>query len=109
MRRVDADLVGISDRPAIVDPQVLPVDPAEFTQSLLERADAGLCDRILGGQQHQHADPANPVGWLGSQGERRGHQRGARRDKCTPLHVATAAAGGETWQMGGRCCMMTVA
>ena len=46
-RRVSANAVGIARAPAIVDPHVAAVGPAQLLQPLQERRDAGLRFRIV--------------------------------------------------------------
>ena len=50
-RRVFANVVGIARAPAIVDPHVAAVGPAQLLQHLQERRDAGLRFRIVRGQR----------------------------------------------------------
>ena len=48
-RRVSANVVGIACGPAVVDPHVAAVGPAQLLQPLQERRDAGLRFRIVRG------------------------------------------------------------
>ena len=87
-RRVSADAFGIARAPAIVDPHVAAVGPAQFLQPLQERRDAGLSFRIVRGQVHEHADAPHPLALLRARRERPRSRRAAeQRDELAPLHV----------------------
>jgi hypothetical protein len=56
---------------------------------LQERRIAGLCFRIVGGQDHEHADPPHPLGLLSARRERPGRSGAANeRDEFPPPHGA---------------------
>ena len=50
-RRVSANAVGIARGPAVVDPHVAAVGPAQLLQPLQERREADVCFRIVRGQR----------------------------------------------------------
>src|SRR6266516_4153832 len=61
---VSAAAHGIVRVPAIIDPHVAALVPAEFLQSLPERRNAGLPFRIADRYIHEHTDLAHLVGLL---------------------------------------------
>ena len=75
---ISAKTTGIARCPAIVDPHVAPVGPAQLLQSLLESRNAALAFRIVRGQVHQHANTLHALGLLRARRERRGG-RAAKR------------------------------
>jgi hypothetical protein len=93
-----ADVLGISLKttgiarcPAVVDPHVAAVGPAQLLQPLQERRDAGLCLPIVGGEVHQHADASHPIGLLRPRRERpRGCRAAEERDEFASFHRDTS-------------------
>ena len=61
-RRVFANAVGIACAPAVIDPHVAAVGPAQLLQTLQERREAGLPFGIVRGEIHEHADPPHALG-----------------------------------------------
>ena len=59
-----------SPGPAVVDPHVAAVGPAQLLQRLQERRDAGLAFRIVRGHVHEHADAPHALGLLRPRRER---------------------------------------
>ena len=72
---------GVARCPAVVDPHVAAVGPAQLLQPLQERRDAGLSFRIVGGEVHEHADAPHPLALLRARRERPGCRRAAERTK----------------------------
>ena len=64
---------GIARCPAIVDPHVAPVGPAQLLQSLLESRDAALAFRIVRGYVHQHANTPYALALLRARDEGPSH------------------------------------
>ena len=54
---ISVKATGIARCPAIVDPHVAAVGPAQLLQPLLESREARLSFRIVRGEVHEHADP----------------------------------------------------
>jgi hypothetical protein len=61
---ISAQACGIARAPAILDPQVATVGPAQLLQRLKERREASLWLQFVRGCSHEHADTAHPVRWL---------------------------------------------
>jgi hypothetical protein len=66
---ISVKATGIA-RPAVVDPHVAAVGPAELLQSLLESRGAAPAFRIVRGHVHQHANTPHPLRPLRVRGER---------------------------------------
>ena len=71
--------VGIARAPAIVDPHVAADRSSPIAAALQERADAGLCFRIVRGCGHEHADAPHPLALLRARRERPRRRRAAEQ------------------------------
>jgi hypothetical protein len=76
-RRVFANVVGIARPPAIIDPQIAAVGPAQLLQSLLECRDAGLNVPSFRSCAMEHADAPHAVCLLRAHRERPSCRRAA--------------------------------
>ena len=91
-RRVLANRVGIACAPAVVDPHVAAVGPAQLLQPLQERRDAGLGFPIVRGRGHEHADAPHPLALLRARRERPRCRRATKNtEKFPPPHVRPQA------------------
>ena len=91
--RVFANTLGIPGAPAILDPHVASIGPAQLLQTLHERRQPARCFRIVRGQAHQHGDATHPLGLLRMRSERPCSRRAAeQRDERAPLHSITSSA-----------------
>ena len=73
---------GVACCPAVVDPHVSAVGPAQLLQHLQKRREAGLSFRIVRGHVHKHTDPTRPLALLCAQRQRpkgRGRHRAAEQ------------------------------
>jgi hypothetical protein len=84
-RRVFASRVGIACAPAILDPHVAAVAPAQLLQALLERRDTGLRFGIAHGQIHEHRDAPHSLRLL------RGRRQGPRGRRAAEQRYEFAA------------------
>ena len=91
LRGVAANLGGIGDRPAGVDPHVAADRPTQHRQSLQERPDAGQKYRIARRCGHEHTDPPHPLGLLRARRERPRRRTAKQRDEVATSHVPFAA------------------
>src|SRR5262245_14314919 len=48
--------------PAILNREVMSLDPSQLPEAIFKRDHARLCLRIVGDKTHQHADPPHPLG-----------------------------------------------
>jgi hypothetical protein len=80
-------------RPAVVDPHVAAVGPAELLQSLLESRDAAPAFRIVRGHVHQHANTLHALGLLRPSRERHRRRSAAEQgDELSPSQVEHGAS-----------------
>ena len=87
-RRVFANVVGAACGPAIVDPHVLPDDPAQLLQHVQERRHADLHFRIVCDLGREHANPPHAVALLRARPERpSGYRAAEKRDEIAPPHA----------------------
>ena len=88
------NIVGLGRGPARVDVHVAALAPSQLLQALLERRDAGLIVRVVGGRGHQHADAPHPLRLLRARGERPRRSRTAeKRDELAALHACSQRLG----------------
>ena len=74
--------------PAILDPQVVSIQPPQLPQSAFERGDTRLRFRVVGGHRHQRNDPPPPAALLRARYERPTCSGTAeQRDEVAPSHV----------------------
>src|SRR5262249_30413018 len=79
--------------PAILDPDVATLRPAELPERFLEHGDAGLRFRVALGKRHQHADAPQALALLRPRRERPRCRRAAeQRDDLAPSHSITSSA-----------------
>ena len=86
-RRISAKAAGIVRGPAVVDPHVTAVGPAQLLQCVLECRAAGLCFRMVRGQVHEHADAAHALGLRPRSKRPSGRHAAEQRDEVAPSHV----------------------
>src|SRR6266404_1076412 len=92
LRRISPDAVDAAVRPALLDPDVATVDPAELLQAFPERGDAGLSLRLVFGNAHKHADASHAVGLLRARGEWPRHRCATeKRNELASFHVRSQA------------------
>ena len=85
-RGVAAPALGVAAGPADVDAQVAADDPARLLQALLERREACLPFRIVGGGVYENADATHAL--LRARGKRHRGRPAKHRKKFTPTtHV----------------------
>ena len=91
-RRVFTHAVGIASAPAIIDPNIAAVDPAQLLQA---SANAAIRTRPSGSSAvngSQHTNAPHPLGLLRARGERPRSRRAAeQRDELASLHVRSQA------------------
>ena len=79
--------------PAILDPHVAAIGPAQLLQPLQERRVASLPFRIVRGQIHEYTDAPHSLGLLRPRRERPRCRRAAeQRDELAPPHSITSSA-----------------
>src|SRR5262245_8757008 len=98
-RRVSTSAVGIASAPAIVDPHVAALGPAQLLQHLQERRDAGLAFRIVRGVRDEHADAPHPLALLCERRERPRCRAADERDELAPSHhsITSSAVASSAW------------
>jgi hypothetical protein len=69
-RRICLEERWITRGKAVVDPDILALDPPKAPKRLRKRVHACLSDRVVLGPRHQYANAANPLGLLCVPGER---------------------------------------
>ena len=80
-------------RPAVVDPHVAALSPAQLLQFLPERRNAGLRLRVIAGQVHEHADAPHALALLRRRRARPRNCRAAEeRDELAPFPVEHGTA-----------------
>src|SRR5262249_14909936 len=85
--------LGFAAGEAKLKGDVAPLGPAQFLQSLLERAEAPRPFRIALGEALQHADPPHALALLRAHRERPRHRRTTeQRDELAPPHSITSSA-----------------
>src|ERR1700724_3328267 len=92
--------VGVAGAPAIVDLEVLTDSPTRLLEALRKCRQASLRFRIVSGETHQHAHPAQRITLLRSPGAGtyRGHRRATEQShELTPSHAAISGAQRKTW------------
>ena len=87
-RRIFANSVSISRRPAYVDPHVVALGPAQFVHPLQERSVSGLADRVISSRGVERADAPHLTGLLlRIRGERPScYCATEKRDELAPPH-----------------------
>jgi len=70
LRRVSTSTLGIAGAPALVDPHVAAVGPAQLLQALQERCQTYLSFRTVCGHAHEHADAPHALALLRARGKR---------------------------------------
>src|SRR5258708_20269340 len=90
-RRSGLYTFGMASAPAILDPDVAAIGPAELAERIEERRGVGLTFSIgLRVVRHQHADPPR---LLRARRERPGRRRAAeKRDEIAAPHSITSSA-----------------
>src|SRR5262249_60985296 len=92
LQREFAKAISVACGPAVIDPHIAAVGPAQLLQSLHERREAGLTYRMVVGERHEHTD-APDLRRLRARRERPGRCRAAeQRDERAPLHSMTSSA-----------------
>src|SRR5262245_22047108 len=85
-----ANVGRISQAPAILDPQVAALAPAQLLQRLLERRELGTAS---GGTAREHADAPYPLALLRAPCQRPRRRRAAdKRYELAPPHSITSSA-----------------
>src|SRR5262245_7075143 len=86
--------MGIARAPAVIDPHIAAVGPAQLLQPLQKRRDAGLSFRIVRSQVHEYPDAAHPLRLLRPCRKRPRRRRAAeQRDELAPPdHSITSSA-----------------
>jgi hypothetical protein len=79
LRRVVAQFIFSAAGPAVLDPEVAPLDPSQLPQAVFERVHARLCLWVAGDKTHQHADPPHPLALLRAHCEWPGDRRPAEQ------------------------------
>src|SRR5262249_35460430 len=93
LRPVLTRTLGIAGAPALADPHVAAVGPAQLLQALQEGREASLAFRTVRARAHEHADPPHALGLLRARRERPRYRRAAEeRYECAPLHSITSSA-----------------
>src|SRR6516164_3331210 len=77
---------------AVVDPDVLTLDPSEASQRLGKGRHNPLAQWIVLGESYQYADTAHPIRLLGVPDERTCRRRGENGDKLPSSHSITSSA-----------------
>src|SRR5262249_934248 len=93
--RVFANIDGVAQAVAIIDPHVAAIDPAQLFQALHERRIPFLGIGIgFEGTAREHADPPHAFGLLRARRERPGCDRTAekRYELAPPHHSITSSA-----------------
>jgi hypothetical protein len=91
-RYVFAETIGIASGPAIIDPHVDTVRPAQGGERLLERRGAGHCFRIFLGENTEHANAPHAFRLLRPRHLRQRRRCAEKRDEFPPLHSITSSA-----------------
>src|SRR5215831_11678018 len=93
-RRESADAVGIARTPAVLDPHVAAVDPAQLVQSLLERGEACPDVRIVRvrSRPNEHPDAPHSLALLRARRERPRRRAAKQRDELASSHSITSSA-----------------
>src|SRR5262249_30692537 len=86
------NVVGIACRPAVIDPHVVTVGPAQLPQSLQKRRNASLAYRMVFGERHKHADASDLCWLLRARRERPGGRAAEQRDELAAFHSITSSA-----------------
>jgi hypothetical protein len=83
--------VGVAACPAIIEPDIAALNPAEFVELLPQRRNTCSRFRIILVRHHQHADPTHPVRLLRARREPPTRHRASKnRDEFAPSHLASA-------------------
>src|SRR5262249_43332429 len=91
LHREFAKAISIACGPAIIDPHIAAVGPAQLLQSLHERHEAGLTYRMVFGERHEYTDTPD-LRLLRARGERPRGRAAEQRDELAPLHSITSSA-----------------
>ena len=78
-RCVSTTALGIAGTPAVVDPQIAVLGPAELLQAICERYQTGLSFRAVCGHAHEHSDTPHSLALLRARCERPPHRRAAEQ------------------------------
>ena len=82
--RIGLEESWIARGKAVVDPDILTLDPPETPQRLHKGRHICLSERVVLGESDQHANAANPLGLLGVPGERPCRRPAERGDERAP-------------------------
>src|SRR6516164_9452829 len=85
--RVFARVLDSACGPAIINPHVASIGPAQLLQALPERLSLGLSYRIVSGPAHEHADPPHPLRLLRASREWPRCRATKRANELAPPHV----------------------
>src|SRR5262249_34993206 len=92
-RHVPADAFGLTGAPAVVDPHVAAVTPAQLLQAGSEHCQTGLVIRTIGNRVGEHGDATHLLRLLRARRERPRDSRAAeKRDELAALHSITSSA-----------------
>jgi hypothetical protein len=92
LHREFAKAISVASGPAVIDPHIAAVGPAQLLQSLHECREAGLTYRMVFGERHEHTD-APDLRRLRARRERPRHGRAAdERDEVASFHSITSSA-----------------
>jgi hypothetical protein len=100
------DPIAVARAPAIFDPDIAPVTPAQVLQGLSECGYKRLTRRVTLRNAHQDADAPDPTRLLRARRERPrsrsgGRSAGEERDELTAFHSITSSAMTTTKQWTG--------
>ena len=71
--------IGLASCPALINPHVAAVSPAELLESLSKRRDTDRRFRVVCGKMHKHADSPHPLALLRPRSERPRGGRAAQK------------------------------
>ena len=86
-RCVSTTALGIAGTPAVVDPHIAALGPAQLLQAICERYQTGLSFRAVCGHAHEHADAPHPLTLLRPRRERPRRRAAEQRDELPPSHA----------------------